>query len=271
MPENEGGDAGGGSAWSSIGRMVLMYMVVSNFVGKPSSAPPPQPADTAAVQGGSSGAAAVARRAAHGGGGQGDIVPSPPMPTSPIMNAWPQRQLMDLRVYVTEDAEFSAFDDASALVWHESSIGYGRDEAMQSTRERNITVSPSRRVLRNETSLWAHIFLSQSGTSPDPAARGHRPLSTVSAHHPLVRIVDRKKPKATRNLLSGEDLSEVELAEREMAPEIEFIPHWKPALTISIVEDFTAYPPNGVPPQIRPSLKVDVASSRYMPVLFINE
>ena len=44
---------------------------------------------------------------------------------------------------------------------------------------------------RNETELWAHIYLSKSGTSPNPAAREHQPLSTVSAHHPLVRIVRR--------------------------------------------------------------------------------
>ena len=75
-----------------------------------------------------------------------------------------------------------------------------------------------------------------------------------------------------RNLLSGEaDVNETELAEREAAPEIEWIPHWKPALTFSLVEDFTAYPPHTIPPQIRSSLIIDKASSRYVPVVYVNE
>ena len=49
------------------------------------------------------------------------------------------------------------------------------------------------------------------------------------------------------------------------------MPHWKPALTISVVEDFTTYPENGIPPQIQPSLHLLHDSSTYLPVLFVNE
>jgi len=128
--------------------------------------------------------------------------------------------------------------------------------------------------LRNETGLWAHIYLSKSEASPDPATREYRPLDAISAHHPLVKIVRRKIPKVTRNLLSGElkdNLTDAELADREAGPDYEWIPHWKPALMLSVVEDFTAYPPNQIPPQIRPALKIDVAARRYLPVLYINE
>jgi hypothetical protein len=49
------------------------------------------------------------------------------------------------------------------------------------------------------------------------------------------------------------------------------VPHWKPALTISAVEDFTTYQEGAVPPQIQSSLQLLPESSTYLPVLFINE
>jgi len=211
-----------------------------------------------------------------GGGGSvpGAVVPPVAVPALPLHNAWSPRQQFDLRVYITEAQAFSSFDDASALVWEERALGYGRDDSLLSSRERNVTLRPSSSVLGNETGLWAHVYLSKVGAWPDPAASGYRPLDTASAHHPLVRVVKRKKPKAVRNLLSGEPKANQSTAEsadsNASAPDVEWVPHWKPALTISIVEDFTAYPPNGVPPQILPALRVPEAG-RYLPVIFINE
>ena len=277
-------EEGAASPWGPVLRMVLMYMAVTHFMGRRGTSPPTTPAPSGpAPLGGAAplnpaageGTVLAARTAA----GEGVVAAAP---SGPMLNAWPPRALFDLRVYVTESSEFSDFRrGASSLVWEETSLGYGREEAMRSTRQRNVSVAPSPRVLRNETGLWMHVYLSRAGTSPDPAAPGHRPLDTVSAHHPLVKIVRRKRPKATRNLLSGvpdENDAAAKLAaaaeldeEASSRPEIEWIPHWKPALTISIVEDFTAYPPGGVPPQIRPALRVDGASGRYWPVIFCNE
>ena len=266
---------GGTSPWGPVLRMVLMYMAVTHFMGRRGTSSPPPSATPDPL-----GAAAVAGAVGEGtvlaakGAAKSDGVVAAQW-SGNALNAWPPRALFDLRVYVNEGAEFTDFRrGASSLVWEESGLGYGREDAMQSTRSRNVSVTPSKRVLRNETALWMHVFLSRAGTSPDPAAPGHRALDTVSAHHPLVKIVRRKKPKATRNLLSGQEDDAAALAAAELdasSPEVEWIPHWKPALTISIVEDFTAYPPGGVPPQIKPSLKVDAASGRYWPVIFCNE
>ena len=268
--------------WSTVMRMAVIYFVITNVMGgnkgQPTAAQQPggpqQMADQVAA---GMPANPKAVGAAVGPGG----VAIPPTQNKPLFNAWPPRQQFYLRVYVTESEVFTEFNDASKLVWEEVALGYGREEELRSTRAKNITLRPSARVLRNETGLWAHIFLSKMGRSPDPAAPQHEPLCTASAHHPLVRIVKRKKPKAVRNLLSGDAidakdpnqvLSDEEVAEREAAPEVEWVPHWKPAMTVSIVEDFTSYPnAHAIPPQIRPSLVIDHAASRYMPVLFLND
>ncbi|KAL3914881.1 MAG: hypothetical protein SGPRY_007466, partial [Prymnesium sp.] len=79
--------------------------------------------------------------------------------------------------------------------------------------------------------------------------------------------------KATRHLLTGEfkdDLNEAQAAEKNRAAEIEWVPHWKPSLTLSLVEDFTVYPENHIPTRLNSSL-VLLPGGMYLPVLFINE
>ena len=219
-------------------------------------------------------------------------------------NAFGPNQLMDLRVYVTESEQFSAFGDSSALVWEERSLGYSREDSASSTRELNITITPSKAVQRNETRLWAHVYLSKAGVSPDPSSRAYQALATASSHTPLIKIVQRKIKKATYNLLSGELGPEaaaeaekalakadakaasssgalvqaesggamVEAGTDEPAPTIEWIPHFKPALTLNVVEDTSVYPSAAaIPPQVRGALDIDFASGRYYPVLYVNE
>ena len=112
-----------------------------------------------------------------------------------------------------------------------------------------------------------------AGTSPDPLSNGYDMLRTTSAHHSLIKIVKKKKAKAMRNLLSGEFENEAVAAAATdtAAPDIDWVPYWQPALTVQAVEDFTAYQANGVPAQVLPSLTIDRARGKYVPVLFINE
>jgi hypothetical protein len=228
-----------------------------------------------------------------------------PAPAVRLANAFAAGQLMDLRVYITESKEFADFSDTSKLVWEERSLGYSQDEAASSSRALNITLRPSPALQRNETGMWAHVFLSKAGVSPDPGSRTYDMLGTAVSHSSLVKIVRRKRPKVTRNLLSGEpgessgasgaaatggvgagpaadggqDSTAVAKAEGgeaaagdEAAPDVEWIPHWKPALTISVVEDPSVYPSAAsIPPQVATSLVIHSDAGRYMPVIYINE
>jgi len=83
-----------------------------------------------------------------------------------------------------------------------------------------------------------------------------------------------KKEKATKNLLTGEfknNMTEAEVAARNSAAQDQWVPHFKPKLTISAVEDYTVYREGQIPPQILPSLQLLPESNAYLPVLFMNE
>jgi len=223
------------------------------------------------------------------------------VPSVPIGNAWGPRQLFELRVYVSERAEFDEFGSSEALLWHERSLTYARDGSEDLAR--NFTIRPSTHLLRNETSFWLHVYLSKAGTSPDPSSPGYDLLNVAAAHHPLIKLVKRKVPKATRNLLtgsgdgatsvddgatsvddgavidgakgsSGDSGSSTLLPSPDAEAEAgsnEIVPHWKPSVILSIVEDFTVYPPGRVPPQILPALTIDRARGRYLPAVFMND
>jgi hypothetical protein len=250
----------GQGVWGTITRTVGIYILMNLVMKQMGLVPSQQNQQQAAAAGRSGTPAAV-----------------PPAPAVKLSNAWAAQQSMDLRVYVTEQETFRDFGDREALVWQEHHLTYSRQD--DSARALNLTLSPSARVQRNESALWAHIYVSRAGTSPDPAAPEHDPLGTASAHHPLVKILKRKRPKATRNLLSlsGEQTAGQEAApplggEGEDTPAVEWLPHWKPTLTISIVEDFTVYPSlAAVPPQVRPALSVNSERGHYLPVIYVNE
>ena len=294
-------DAGGAQAdgpvgffggWTGILRLGIFYFALQQMSG---SRTPPQSASSAGADAGEltqqPTGVSVAGVSVTGPGGSRMTVPQ-----VRISNAWDSRQLFDLRVYTSEAREFDAFDDKSALLWHEPAITYSRDDKDEEIAH-NFTIRPSARMLRNETGMWLHVYLTKIGTSPDPMSKGYDMLNAASAHHPLVKLVTRKVPKATRNLLSSDgsdgsdgaasgEVDDVSSSSSgggggdkvdsrgNLVPEAgstEIVPHWKPKMILSIVEDFSVFPPGRVPPQLLPHLVVDVARGRYSPVVFINE
>jgi len=201
------------------------------------------------------------------------------VPKMNIANAWTPRQLFDVRVYTSESKEFNSFDDKSALLWQEYGLTYHRDESADLAR--NFTIRPSLRMLRNETALWLHVYLTKAGDNPDPLSPGYDVLSTASAHHAVIKLVKRKVPEATRNLLMGGSDDDAGAADADSsssgssseaeAGSTEIVPHWKPQLIMSIVEDFSVYPPGRVPPQVLPALTIVPERARYLPVVFMND
>lgn len=111
------------------------------------------------------------------------------VPQVRISNAWDSRQLFDLRVYTSEAREFDAFDDKSALLWHEPAITYSRDDKDEEIAH-NFTIRPSARMLRNETGMWLHVYLTKIGTSPDPMSKGYDMLNAAVRGLPLASAVD---------------------------------------------------------------------------------
>ena len=138
-------NADAGSIWGTVARMTLVYFCITNFMGgggTGGATPAAQPQQPGAVV------------TQQNGNGQQQVA-TQNAPVAPLINAWVPRQPFDLRLYITEEPEFRDFSDQSALVWYEPSMGYVRDD--RSSRAKNISITPSARLLRNESMLYAHL------------------------------------------------------------------------------------------------------------------
>uniref|UniRef100_A0A7S0ITG2 Cleft lip and palate transmembrane 1 n=1 Tax=Calcidiscus leptoporus TaxID=127549 RepID=A0A7S0ITG2_9EUKA len=242
------GDGRGGSMMTMIFRSLVMYFIVSHFFRSRTTSSDASPQVHMQPQSG-----AVAPLTHHS-------------------NAWRKHTLYELRVYVSEHERFDAFGDASALVWLQKGLVYAGDTPNEAVGQ-NVTVQASLQVQRNESSLWAHIYASVAGTSPDATQPNYKPLSTSEAHTPLIKLTKRKRRKATKHLLSGEFKDNLTVADatelNELADELE--PYWKGSLSLHLVEDFTVFPAKSIPPQVRQSMTIDRATGKYMPVIFCSE
>lgn len=157
------------------------------------------------------------------------------------------------------------------------------------TYARNVTIHPSSSVRSNASQLWAHVYVSALDTAPDTAGEEAEeagkvvlsrpfeptPLRTSEAHHPLIKLIHRPMSKPLKNLITGEYNDEFKLQKKEAVRSAgsegvedglengdegaeqggeqgdQLVPHWKGTLPIELIEDFSSYPPGGIPLQVR--------------------
>jgi len=85
----------------------------------------------------------------------------------------------------------------------------------------------------------------------------------------LVKYQPKHKADIRRNLITGE--SEAVIENNINQSEVPYIQYWNSNITLQLVEDFTSYSTNNIPPPIRDYIVIDPASNKYFPVLFHNE
>ncbi|GJP48434.1 hypothetical protein CLOM_g7718 [Closterium sp. NIES-68] len=212
-------------------------------------------------------------------------------PKDPAMlsrNLFRKGEDLDMWVYLTEAEKFSNFQDESALVWTESGIPYTMYDGPAARRTLDFTYYPSKAVTEGNGTVFAHVFFAKSGFSPDPTDQLYDQSSTFSKTHPLVAYYPRPKVDTRKRLLGGgSDANDTAGeppppspkaeagSEKGDAPaipeEVEWIGFWKPNLTISLIDDFTAYPRTAIPEIFHKHMTFDPQTGNYFPTLYMNE
>jgi len=202
-------------------------------------------------------------------------------PTDPsilISNLFQKGDSLDMWFYLSEQERFNDFNNEGALIWHETNIPYAI-WGPESTRSLSLKYYPSEALKHNGT-LYAHAFFARSGYPPDPSDPEYQPLAAFGRTHPVVAYLPKSKTDKRKSLLGdskdseGEVVSQVvddsQADSKDVGP-VEWISYWKPNVTINLVDDFTKYPHNAVPPNIAPYLNVEPTSGNYFPTIFFNE
>ncbi|KAL3818770.1 hypothetical protein ACJIZ3_004675 [Penstemon smallii] len=204
---------------------------------------------------------------------------SPTESTHQISNLFHKGETLDMWLYLSEQETFNDFGNEKALIWHETNIPYAVWSA-ESSRTLSLKYYPSE-ALKNNGSLYAHVFFARSGFSPDPSDPEYQPIAAFGRTHPVVAYLPKSKANKKKSLLSNskdgiddERVSEVaedaQVDDKEDGP-AEWISYWKPNVTINLVDDFTRYPQNAVPPNIAPYLNVEPSTGNFYPTIVFNE
>ncbi|CAL9120026.1 unnamed protein product [Musa textilis] len=203
----------------------------------------------------------------------------PAEPSQLMSNLFHKGEPLDMWLYLSEKEKFKDFGDEDALVWHETNIPYAVWE-QSSTRSLSLKYHPSEAVKHNG-SLYAHVFFARSGYPPDPNDPEYEPLSAFSRTHSVVAFLPKSKSDKKKSLLGSSKDSEGEESVAELKDDtqveakdvgpVEWISYWKPNITINVVDDFTRYPHNNVPPNIAGYLNIEPTTGNYFPTIFFNE
>uniref|UniRef100_A0A0D6QVL4 Uncharacterized protein n=1 Tax=Araucaria cunninghamii TaxID=56994 RepID=A0A0D6QVL4_ARACU len=200
----------------------------------------------------------------------------PADPALQMSNLFSKGEYLDMWVYVTENERFNNFGNEAALVWQETNVPYAI-WGPNSVRKHKIVHYPSE-ALKNNGSLYAHVFFARSGYSPDPSDAEYIPAATFGASYPIVTYLPKPKTDKRKSLLGGEvDGDQGSSKNEEASTETkgddapEWVSYWKPNITINLVEDFTRYSRNAVPPLVAEYLRVDPKTGNYFPIVFFNE
>ncbi|GER27957.1 cleft lip and palate transmembrane protein [Striga asiatica] len=178
-----------------------------------------------------------------------------------ISNLFHKGEPLDMWVYLSEQEKFNDFGSEGALVWQETNIPFAIWTA-DSSRTLSMKYYPSE-ALKHNGSLYAHVFFARSGYPPDPKDPEYQPLAAFGRTHPLVTYLPKKADKKKSLLGNSKDAGVDEKAtdipkdsnddEKEDGP-VEWMSYWKPNVTINLVDDFTRYTQNAVPPNIAPCI-----------------
>lgn len=200
-------------------------------------------------------------------------------PSLLMSNLFQKGEPLDMWLYLSEHEKFRDFGDEKALIWHETNIPYAVWKP-ESTRSLSLKYQPSEALKHNGT-LYTHVFFARSGYSLDPNDPEYQPLAAFGRSRPIVTFLPKSKNDKKKSLLGGtksisEDkmMSKVEEASQEEIKDEgppEWISYWKPNVTINLVDDFTSYSANAVPPNIAPHLNVEPKTGNYFPTIYFNE
>ncbi|KAH0285558.1 cleft lip and palate transmembrane 1 [Aureobasidium namibiae CBS 147.97] len=209
---------------------------------------------------------------APGTGQQPSVSPHSAVPNM-IMPLWQLNTSMDINMYVSPSFAMPALSQmpADSLVLQERNYHYGD---WSDKRHVQTTIAIPQAVQENGT-LWAHIYISQSGSVMDPTQPGYDSFKAYRVTRPLTNYLAKKKVHKTRNLLDSSD-AEDQAVDVVSGPTISNYYH--PNFTLSIIPNI------GTPvyPQMHPAMRQFVSlettgarddsgqNAWYYPVLYLN-
>ncbi|CAG9113769.1 unnamed protein product [Plutella xylostella] len=193
-------------------------------------------------------------------------------PRIPAINMFNNGTMLDMYCYISEKEYIDNNFDDTELTWKHTDLIYGDwtgGPQGDGTFTHAAEIIPSE-SLRNNGSIYLHIYILESGKSPNPKDKNFAGPYITYGRKQLNKFKKLKYQK-THNLLTGEtDKSEEEKRKAEIMTE-EIVSHWHPNLTINLVTDQTNWMPGSVPPPLDEFILFVPDGTKYKPAVFCND
>lgn len=195
-----------------------------------------------------------------------------PQTINPI---WPANVSLDVSMYISPSVVMPALKNmpAESLVLREKAFKFGD---YKDKRDVSTTFKVPREVQNNGT-LWAHIYVAQTGSTLDPTEPGYDPSKAYRMTRPLTQHLLKKKEKKVHNLLAGKNESEV--VEEEPAQKGPTVAnYYHPNFTASFIPNSGPQQYPSMHPATRQFVQLEATGARdesgkngwYYPILYIN-
>lgn len=181
--------------------------------------------------------------------------------------------MFDMSIYVSEQEFFEDFNNPKSLIWFQDGLVYGdwssgRYGDGSYTNAVKITASEK---LKNNGSIFMHIYVTKTNKSPDPASGEDYAGKEISYSKRMLNKFKKIKYTKTHNLLTGETDKTPEQVAKAQIMTNEIVSHWHPNLTISMVVDQTNWVKGQVPAPLDDYVNFLPGSHTYLPVIFVND
>jgi hypothetical protein len=188
---------------------------------------------------------------------------------------WPLGTPLDLHVFITTSPNpYDVFaqrrkrheEAMPEFSWKDITVGNWKEE-----RDWEGVIHPPPSVLRNQSAIYAQIFVAANHTSPDPFSAEFNPDLVYPVTKLLTHLKPRRKIRKEKSLLSSNTDTE---DEEEVTDDGLEVPYWYPNLTLNLVSDNqkiqTQMPPV-LAEHVRMIPSSNPQSAFYFPILLPND
>lgn len=191
---------------------------------------------------------------------------------------WPSNTSVDINMYISPSIVMPQFSrmPAGSLIVDEKNFSIDRSQKDYRQVHKSFDVP---KIVQDNGTLWAHIFVAQTGAELDPASPSYDESKAYRMMRPLTHYLPQKKIRKVRNLLEAQnDADAVEKAEAEESSGTKTASYYHPNFTMSFVPDTGNVNWPSLHPAMRQFYTLDPSGARdatgknawYYPVLYLN-
>nr|CAD7261209.1 unnamed protein product [Timema shepardi] len=145
-------------------------------------------------------------------------------------------------------------------------------QLVEQVKGRNADRHDCSQSLRNNGSLFVHVYVTRHGRSPNPeTGKGVYAGQHMAYSWRMLNKFKKLRYTKTHNLLTGETAATPEEVKKAETMKEEIVSHWHPNLTINLVTDQTNWVQGSVPPPLDEYIYFLPGGDKYKPVVYFNE